>query len=323
MDSKGRSLSETVWTRMDRKAGAIIELTMRQLRHRVSTWVVLGVGALLMALLLTFYVDSVRETFEPIDNDGDSEDNDGDGYPMGQERKWGTPDWDSDLYPGASVFVPESDIDWNDADRTVALNKSWEGSAFFEASWVDDQYTGEWWDSHVDWNLNQEGIPELTDCSDWDMDDIVDSIWSEACDMGDDDGDGMNTYYVAGKWRGAGIATVPENYYLLWGYWTEEVYVEPDPPEMYINEDGIDCFNGFVLRGPDWEESRVDCPSETRLSGSHGFDNDGDCLAMDDGDGNDDDDDDGDDAEYDEYDDVGDDDDDDDDDDDGGGGLID
>ena len=288
MDRKGRSLSETVWTRMDRKAGAIIELTMRQLRHRVSTWVVLGVGALLMALLLTFYVDSVRETFEPIDNDGDSEDNDGDGYPMGQERKYGHPDWDSDLYPGASVFVPESDIDWNDADRTVALNKSWEGSAFFEASWVDDQYTGEWWDSHVDWNLNQEGIPELTDCSDWDLDDIVDSIWSEACDMGDDDGDGMNTYYVAGKWRGAGIATVPENYYLLWGYWTEEVYVEPDPPEMYINEDGIDCFNGFVLRGPDWEENRVDCPSETRLSGSHGFDNDGDCLAMRDGDGNDD-----------------------------------
>ena len=287
MDSKGRSLSETVWTRMDRKAGAIIELTMRQLRHRVSTWVVLGVGALLMALLLTFYVDSVRESFEPIDNDGDSVDNDGDGYPMGQERKYGTPDWDSDFYPGSSVFIPESDIDWNDADRTVYGNKSWEGSAFFEASWVDDQYSGEWWDSHVDWNLNQEGTPELTDCSDWDLEVILDSIWSEACDMGDDDGDGINTYYVAGKWRGTGLATVPENYYLIWGYWTEEVYVEPDPPEMYINEDGIDCFNGFILRGQDWEDSRVDCPSEARLSGSHGFDDDGDCLALDDGNGND------------------------------------
>ncbi len=288
MDRKGKSLSETVWTRMDRKAGAIIELTMRQLRHRVSTWVVLGVGALLMALLLTFYVDSVRESFEPIDNDGDSEDNDGDGYPMGQERKYGTPDYDPDLFPGASVFALESDIDWNDADRTVALNKSWEGSAFFEASWIDDQYSGEWWDSHVDWNLNQEGTPELTDCSDWELDDIVESIWSEACDMGDGDGDGMNTYYVSGKWRGAGVATVPENYYLLWGFWTEEVYVEPEPPEMYINEDGIDCFENYILRGPDWEESRVDCPSETRLSGSHGFDNDGDCLALDDGRGNDD-----------------------------------
>ena len=294
MDSKGRSLSETVWTRMDRKAGAIIELTMRQLRHRVSTWVVLGVGVLLMALLLIFYIDSVREDFEPIDNDGDSVDRDGDGYPMGQERKYGTPDWDSGLYPGASVFISESDIDWNDADRTVALNKSWEGSAFFEASWVDDEYSGEWWDSHVDWNLNEEGIPELTDCSDWDLDRILESIWSEACDMGDGDGDGMNTYYVAGKWRGAGIATVPDNYYLLWGYWTEEVYVEPEPPEMYINEDGIDCFNGLFLGGPyeryesaDWEERRVECPSETALSGSHGYDNDGDCLALNDGLGDD------------------------------------
>ena len=49
MDKKGLDLSETVWTRLDRKAGAIVELTMRQLRHRISTWVVLGVGALLMA----------------------------------------------------------------------------------------------------------------------------------------------------------------------------------------------------------------------------------------------------------------------------------
>jgi ABC-type transport system involved in multi-copper enzyme maturation permease subunit len=288
MDRKGKSLFETVWTRMDRKAGAVIELTIRQLMHRISTWVVLGVGALLMALLLIFYIDSVRESFEPIDNDGDSEDNDGDGYPMGQERKYGTPDWDSDLFPGASVFIPESDIDWNDADRSEFGNKSWEGSAFFEVSWVDDQYAGEWWDSHVDWKLNQEGIPELTDCSDWELEEILEAIWADACDLGDDDGDGMTTYYVAGKWRGEGIATVPDNYYLSWGFWTEEVYVEPEPPEMYINEDGIDCFDAFILRGPGWEDSRVDCPSEARISGSHGFDDDGDCLAANEGNGNDD-----------------------------------
>ena len=52
MDKKGLDLSETVWTRLDRKAGAIVELTMRQLRHRISTWVVLGVGALLMLSLI-------------------------------------------------------------------------------------------------------------------------------------------------------------------------------------------------------------------------------------------------------------------------------
>ena len=54
MDEKGKSLAQSVWTRMDRKAGAITELTIRQLRHRVSTWVVLSVGVLVMALLLAF-----------------------------------------------------------------------------------------------------------------------------------------------------------------------------------------------------------------------------------------------------------------------------
>jgi len=286
MDSKGRSLSETVWTRMDRKAGAIIELTMRQLRHRISTWVVLGVGVLLMALLLTFYIDSVRESFEPIDNDGDSEDNDGDGYPLGQERKYGTWDWDSTVYPGSSIYIPESDIDWNDAIRTESGNKSWTGSAFFEASWIDYDYSGEWYDSYVDWNPNQEGTPELADCSDWEYEDII-SIWSDACDLGDGDGDGLTTYFVAGKWRGEGFATVPEEYYLEWGYWTEEVYVEPEPPENYIDEDGIDCFEGLDLREEDWEGNRVECPSEQRLSGSHGFDNDGDCLSSNEGAGDD------------------------------------
>ena len=94
MDVKGRALSETVWTRLDRKAGAITELTIRQLRHRMSTWVVLIVGALVMALLLAFYVDAIRDDFEPVDNDGDSVDWDNDGYPQGQENKYGTSDWD-------------------------------------------------------------------------------------------------------------------------------------------------------------------------------------------------------------------------------------
>ena len=51
MDKNTKTLAETVWTRLDRKAGAIIELTARQLRHRISTWVVLGVGVALMNIL--------------------------------------------------------------------------------------------------------------------------------------------------------------------------------------------------------------------------------------------------------------------------------
>jgi len=57
IDKQGRNLSTTVWTQLDRKAGAITELTIRQLRNRISTWVVLGVGVLLISLLLIFYID--------------------------------------------------------------------------------------------------------------------------------------------------------------------------------------------------------------------------------------------------------------------------
>ena len=87
MDSQGRGLSESVWTSLDRKAGAVIELTARQLRNKISTWVVMALGVLLMTLLMVFYIDAIRDGFESIDNDGDSVDEDNDGYPMGQERK--------------------------------------------------------------------------------------------------------------------------------------------------------------------------------------------------------------------------------------------
>ena len=280
MDKQGRGLSETVWTRLDRKAGAIVELTVRQLRHRLSTWVVMGVGVLMMALMLAFYIDSVRESFEPLDNDGDSVDEDGDGYPRGQEDKYGTSDdfWNgASEYPGSSVFIFEDDIDWNDDTRVAFGNKTWQGEAFFEASWIDSNYTGDWWDSHIDWRVDDAGAPQVTDCSDWDMDTIFSRIqWGDACDLGDDDGDGHNTYFAAGKWRAEGTASVPIEMYLQWGYWTEEFYVEPHPKEMYINEDGIDCF--------DSDGERVDCPAGDRLSGSHGYDDDGDCLSGEPGD---------------------------------------
>ncbi|MBF92765.1 MAG: hypothetical protein CMB78_03210 [Euryarchaeota archaeon] len=267
MDEKGMALSETVWTRLDRKAGAIVELTVRQLRHRISTWVVLGVGALLMVLLLAFYVDSVRETFEPIDNDGDSIDYDGDGYPMGQERIYGTPDWDQNQYPGSSQFVRESYIDSNDESRNFYGNKSWDGWAFFEASWIDVDYEREYW-NYVDWNLN-----DMEDCSGLDLEDLQEmNGWGNACDYGDQDGDGLTTYFISGKWRGEGLAYVPEQYYLEWGYWTEEAYIEPHSPDVYINEDGIDCF--------DSSGDKVECPASDRLTGRHGFDDDGDCLII-------------------------------------------
>ena len=65
--------------------------------------VIIGSRCPLM-VLLSFYVDSVRE-LEPIDNDGDSEDNDGDGYPMGQEKVWYS-DWDSNVFTGLASSFP-------------------------------------------------------------------------------------------------------------------------------------------------------------------------------------------------------------------------
>ncbi len=260
MDRKGLDLTNTVWTRLDRKAGAIVELTVRQLSHRISTWVVLGVGVLLMVLLLAFYIDSVRNDFEPIDNDGDSVDEDSDGYPLGQEMKYGTSDFDTTDYPGSSEYVSESSIGWNDGLRSFYGNKTWSGEAFFDPVWVDLEYKGEdYWSNIVDWN-ETEDCPAGQIYVDWYP------IFGTACDIGD------GAYYIYGEWRAEGTVLVPEQQFLQWGYYTEPFEVVPDPPEMYIDEDDIDCF--------DSNGDRVDCPAADRLSGSHGYDDDGDCLRV-------------------------------------------
>jgi len=269
MDDKGRGLADTVWTRLDRKAGAIVELTIRQLRNRISTWVVLGVGVLLMVLLLSFYIDAVRESFEPIDNDGDSRDYDKDGYPMGQERKYGTSDLDGNQYPGSSFLSIEGFIDSNDNGRFVSGNFSWQGEALFEPSWIDENYSGfyEVWMPPVNW-LEVEECPgddeSINNEQTWDF------AWGSACLIGDSDDDGLNTYYVRGDWSGEGSATVLEERSLTWGHITDPIFIEPDHPGLYVDEDGIDCFNS--------EGERTVCPASDRLSGSHGFDDDGDCL---------------------------------------------
>ncbi len=47
MSAKDRPLVDTVYSKLDRKATAIFEFTMRQYRTRLSTWATLGVGALI------------------------------------------------------------------------------------------------------------------------------------------------------------------------------------------------------------------------------------------------------------------------------------
>ena len=267
MDEKGKSLAESVWTRMDRKAGAITELTIRQLRHRVTTWVVLSVGALVMILLLAFYIDGIREEFDPIDNDGDSADWDNDGYPEGQEYKYGTSDWNGDEYPGSGYYIRTGEIDWNDNNRIHSGNHTWEGTGFLDAEWIDAEYSGSRWSGIVDWN-DVETCPEGEPMEDWWID------WGSACLY--DDG----SYFVSGKFRASGTVNAPENYYIEWGYYTAETDIEPESASMYIDEDGM------LWDGEDPSELYVasDCRVGTYDSQTvyfcNGFevDDDGDCL---------------------------------------------
>ncbi len=130
-----RIILNSVWSGLDRKAGAIIEFTARQLRVRASTWVIGTVGLMLMLLLLATYAEAMVEGIDPVDDDGDSEDWDEDGYPLGQERKWGTSDWNSAEFPGSGVFVSDEWLNWNQADHTG--NHTYRGNAVITSyTWI-------------------------------------------------------------------------------------------------------------------------------------------------------------------------------------------
>ena len=94
------SKPNTIYRALDRKAAAITEFTMRQYRTKTSTWVVLGVGLVAISLVMLIYIDVMATGFESVDNDGDSLDLDNDGYPTGQELKWGTDPYMADSHPG-------------------------------------------------------------------------------------------------------------------------------------------------------------------------------------------------------------------------------
>jgi ABC-type transport system involved in multi-copper enzyme maturation permease subunit len=249
MDKQGRKLSETVWTQLDRKAGAITELTIRQLRNRISTWVVLGVGVLLMALLLAFYIDAIRTDFEPIDNDGDSEDWDNDGYPLGQERMYGTSDYDNKHYPGSSEYIFLGDIDWNDEPRNHYGNHTWRmASGYFTPTWIDiDAESPRGFYSWIDWSDETPSCPSTGQpFVDW-------AFFQENVCIYEN-----GTYVMfQADFAGEGEFLVEPDWDAQWGYMTESFDIEKHPKSMYIDEDDID-----------WDGT----------SGSQGFDDDGDCL---------------------------------------------
>ena len=111
--------TERAWAKLDRKATAIAEFTLRQYRTRLSTWVVLSVSVGAMMLLNLFYLDFMTTELRMNDNDGDSHDYDGDGYPTGQEIMLGTDPFNELSYPEgvtpdpASKYINEDDFDWD------------------------------------------------------------------------------------------------------------------------------------------------------------------------------------------------------------------
>ncbi len=246
MDDQGRSLSDTVWTQLDRKAGAITELTMRQLRNRISTWVVLGVGILLISLLLVFYIDSIRTNFEPIDNDGDSEDWDNDGYPLGQERIYGTSDYNNAEFPGSSQYVYLGDIDFNDQPRNHYGNHTWVYAwGYFTPTWIDvDAKSPYPWIEPIDWSLG-DYICEEEGLSSQPFDNWYASIDRNYCLFEN------GTYIMFGTvFAGEGEFFVEPGYNTDWGFMTESFFVEKHPKSMYIDEDPINGIDddGDCLR---------------------------------------------------------------------------
>ncbi|MBH33199.1 MAG: hypothetical protein CMB75_02215 [Euryarchaeota archaeon] len=243
IDSEGRRLATTVWTALDRKAGAIIELTVRQLKNKTSTWTVMGVSVLLLTLLSAFYIDAVRQGFESIDNDGDSVDFDGDGYPLGQEMKYGSSDYDDREFPGAAIFIPEDQINYWGV-RTHSGNYTWD---VFGPS----KFTGNWENAAYNFDGSNDECPEIIGEN---LENTPYGYSSFACTLAD------NSLYVQFlRFDGNGTLAVAEGWNAEYGRTTESYYVPPDPPSAYIDEDGLD-----------WDSED---PSQ-----SQGFDDDGDCT---------------------------------------------
>ena len=246
MDRQGRGLSETVWTRLDRKAGAITELTIRQLRNRLSTWVVLAVSFLLLVCLLALFIGGIRDGWEPIDNDNDSHDWDGDGYPAGQEYKYGSNANDPFSFPGSGDFVQEGYFEWGGVGQHSG-NHTWRYvTGTFTYNWIENNPIGG--ETFLD-------VSNLDDCPEGEMFDDFWLDWGSGCSLS------QNSILVhEASFTGNGTFRTQEGWGGVWGYMEDVFYVEPEPASNYIDEDDIDWTG---------DPNKI-----------NGFDDDGDCLRI-------------------------------------------
>ena len=149
-----RNLSETVWTKLDRKATAIAEFTMRQYRKKRSTWTVGAVGALLVVVVLLFYIDAMSEGIQSVDDDGD-------GLLDEDPSSW--TEWENSQYAGRTISGPMSDDDGD----CLALER-----------WLRDS-NNDGVDCNVLYNYDQNGIVTSIDADRFVDEDPDESIFLE------------------------------------------------------------------------------------------------------------------------------------------------
>ena len=199
-------------------------------------------------LLLATYAQEMASGIEPIDDDGDSEDWDGDGYPQGQESQYGTSDWDVNEFPGSGRFVEMDWLSWDESE--VSGNYTYNGNGLIQ------EYT---------WIANNSGdkrfidLTEIRDCFPNEVDGYA-LGYGSSCTTEDN---GIRFY---GMVTVNGTLTSSDYGWLSWGEMVgkSDTPIEPHDPSMYIDEYCID----------------LDIASGNE---SQGYDDDGDCRNFDEG----------------------------------------
>ncbi|HJN55913.1 MAG TPA: ABC transporter permease subunit [Candidatus Poseidoniales archaeon] len=129
-EDKGRIEGSSVWTSLDRKSVAMIEFTLGQYRRRMSTWVIVAVSTMLIALIGLVYIDDVQNfdaTVFQVDNDGDG---------LFSEDGFDTLDNDEDCQ--SQTFTIQKDTNGNNVMCDVEIIERSTGVTYIPDSRVDE-----------------------------------------------------------------------------------------------------------------------------------------------------------------------------------------
>ena len=170
---------------------------------------------------------------------------DGDGYPAGQEYKYGSDPMDAYSFPGSGEFVEEGSFEWGSVGQ-YSGNHTWRwATGVFTYNWIDENPIGG----------EMLDIQSLSECPEGELFEDFWLDWGDGCRLEEN----RLTVYDA-SFIGNGTFRVEEGYYAEWGYMEDSFDVEPEPASNYIDEDDIDWTG---------DPNKI-----------NGFDDDGDCLRV-------------------------------------------